>query len=276
MSNGTDDDKDAPIPTPKKPVSPPDDAEPVPPSDKMDYYELGTYIRDQFQAGTSLEEESLRIGRRSAVRWWLAGQALEIVHEKEKKEQNWKVWCQNHSLNLDTCYQALRLFRRSGSIEKVRELSITEARQFYQTAKARWKPPGAEPQDGEKPAANTEGTATATTEPTAAATAEPITEGTTPTAAEAGDDPQGGTEGNEPLGVLGRLRQDLDDLADVADDLAKPDANIEAADADIAIKRIDEVMVKLREAKKSLQKSAKAKVKSTSKVEAKATVGDDE
>ena len=69
----------------------------------MDYYELGTYIRQQIGKGQALEDESMRIGRRSAVHWWLAGQALDIVHGKEKKEQNWKAWCNNHSLNLDTC-----------------------------------------------------------------------------------------------------------------------------------------------------------------------------
>jgi hypothetical protein len=271
MNNGTDDDKNAPIPTPEEPVIPSDDAEPTPPTDKMDYYELGAYIRDQFQAGTSLEEESLRIGRRSAARWWLAGQALQIVHDKEKKDQNWKVWCMNYSLNLDTCYQAIRLFQRSGSIEKVKELSITEARSYYQTNKARWKPPEVEPEGGQ-PVAN----ATTTTGPIAATAeaAEPTTEGTTPTAAEAGDGPKGGTKGTE-LGILGRLREELEDLADVAAALAKPDATIKEADATLAIKRIDEVMVKLREAKKSLQKSANPKAKSTSRAKAKAKVGDD-
>lgn len=266
MNNGTDDDKNGPIPPPEEPAEPTGESEPAPPNERMDYYELGTYIRQQFGKGQALEDESVRIGRRSAVHWWLAGQALDIVHGKEKKEQNWKAWCNNHSLNLDTCYQALRLYRRSGSIEKVRELSITEARSYYQTAKAKWKLPAPAPQDGEPQGGETTIEANAGTPTTEATAATGATETTIEATTEAD-----ATEGHKPLGILGRLQHDLEELETVADDLAKPDAAFEEADAAIAVKRIDAVLVKLREARKVLQ--ARVKVMAKSSVKARGKVG---
>jgi hypothetical protein len=256
MSNGTNDDKNAPIPSPEEPISPPAEPDPPMPSPEADYLALGVYVRDRFQARQQFEDQATGLGRRSAVQMWYAGAALDIIHRRETKEKSWKNWCNTLGFNVGTCYEAMRLYKRSGSVENIRGMTITEARSTYKTDKGTWTPPGAEPPATEVTEPTTEGIAATT-----ATTPGPVADG-----------PQGGAEGNEPMGILGRLREDLDDLAELADSLARPGTAIEADDASTAIKRIDEVVAKLREAKKTLMKSAKVNLKSSSKVIANATV----
>ena len=137
----------------------------TPPDEKSDYIDLGFYIKQHLQVGDRLVGEVAAIERKTTVHRWYAGAALKIVQDRETKGRKWVVWCQNHGFNLGTCYEAIRLFQRSGGVENVEDLTITEARKKYQTSKRSFLPPGQAPPPRKvatKPASTRKYTETAT------------------------------------------------------------------------------------------------------------------
>lgn len=107
-----------------------------------DYFQLGMYINSHLKASSDHEEKSKQQSRQATIHKWYAGAALRIVRDREGKDGSWVRWCKAHGLNISTCYEAIRLCNRSGSIENVKDLTITEARRKYRTDKKSYLPPG--------------------------------------------------------------------------------------------------------------------------------------
>ena len=126
------------IPIP--PILDPDD--PPSPSWGWDYADLGVYVAARLRGGKSAEDTAIRSARRSSIEVWYAGYALTIVRNREGKDKGWVAWIEANRLSVTNCYEAMRLYQRSGSVENVRALTIGEAREKFQVAKAKWSLPG--------------------------------------------------------------------------------------------------------------------------------------
>ena len=126
------------IPIP--PILDPDD--PPAPSWGWDYADLGVYVAARLRGGKSAEDTAIRSARRSSIEVWYAGYALTIVRNREGKDKGWVAWIEANRLSVTNCYEAMRLYQRSGSVENVRALTIGEAREKFQVAKAKWSLPG--------------------------------------------------------------------------------------------------------------------------------------
>lgn len=230
MSNGT----AGPQITPETPTTEP---ELTLPPENADYIDLGVYIKRHLQASERLENESIGFGRLTTVHRWYAGAALKIVHDRETRARKWVEWCNAHGFNVNTCYEAIRLFVRSGSVENVQNLTITEARKKYQTSKRSFRPEGSQPQPKK----------------VAPKAAPKIKYKETPT--------------------LKRFRDEAQNLAEVV--TGADDDDWKNADPDIFLGYIDSLMEKLKQAKNAIrrtQKEATAALKAKSKVTATGTV----
>lgn len=242
MSDGTNGSTYKPDDPDDRPVGHPPEADPPPPKEDADYFELGTYIKEHLRAGDDHEERAAGLVRRTTVERWYAGWALKIVHQRETKDRRWVGWCQAHGLNIGTCHEAMRLYERSGSVEKVRGLTITEARKQYQTHKKTWTPPGGEPQQ----------------QPQRAAKKTPKLD-------------------FQDTEHLKKLRAEMGAVAEAVAEATEEDWR--HADPDTYLGQIDDLMAKLRQARQAIRdaykatvREAKAAMKASSKVEARPTV----
>lgn len=238
MGNAAADASETPKPTP-------DEADPPTPKPEWSFRELEDYIRERLQTGERLEAESLKIGKRSAVEVWYAGMALDIIREKRTTKGAWVQWLDAHELNLDTCYQAIRLFQRAESVDDLRDLTLAQARKKYRTDRGKlWQTGTTEGDQGEG-----EGKAKKAAKPA----------------------PKPKYKETEPLKQLrGEFERVVEVVAGVDEDDWKN------ADPDIYLGQIDEVIERLKQAKQAIraaQRTAKANLKTTSKVIAAANVG---
>lgn len=233
MGNAANDATETPKPTP-------DEGDPPTPKPDWSFRQLEDYIRERLQTGERLEAESLKIGKRSAIEVWYAGMALDIIREKRTTKGAWVQWLDDHELNLDTCYQAIRLFQRAETVDDLRDLTLAEARKKYRTDRGKlWQTGTTEgDQGGTKKAAKTA--------------------------------PKPKYKETEPLKQLrGEFERVVEAVAGV------DESEWKNADPDLYLGQIDEVIERLKQAKqaiRSAQRAAKATLKATPKVTATATV----
>jgi hypothetical protein len=223
--------------------------DPPVPDAGWDYADLGVYVRDRLRDSEAFDQQALALVRRSAVQVWYAGAALAIVQKRETKEKGWTAWCRMHGFNLDTCYQAIRLFQRSGSVENVRALTITDARTKYSTARSLNAPH--KPQTPKNPT-GLPPTITSTTPAIEDPTPAPGT-GSTPVT----EDPVGASggeiRGERTIGTWGRFRETLEGLTDAVKALSGDDnASHDDGDREAMASRIDAAIEALRKAKKQI------------------------
>jgi len=207
------------------------------PDKDADYIDLGVFIKKHLQAGDQAEDQAKGLGRQTTVHRWYAGAALKIVQDRETKERRWVEWCRAHGFNLGTCYEAIRLFTRSGGVENVRNMSITDARKTYQTDRKSFIPPGAQP----------------TKKDVAAKVAPKIT-----------------YQETEPLK---HLREGIEKVVEAVTEVDGEEWK--HADPDTYVSQIDGLMQKLRQARQAIlgaQRAARAELRAKSKVVATATV----
>jgi hypothetical protein len=127
------------------PVPVQDQPDPAIPSEKWTFYELESYVRERLSNGTRLENESLKLGMRAAIEVYYAGMALDVIREKRTTKGSWTQWMLDHDLKNTSCYEAIRLFQRVESVEDLRKLTLTEARDKYRTKVGKlWKTKPAE------------------------------------------------------------------------------------------------------------------------------------
>lgn len=208
------------------------------PNKDADYIDLGVYIKKHLQAGDRAEDQAQGFGRRTTVHRWYAGAALKIVQDRETRQGKWVEWCRAHGFNLGTCYEAIRLHQRSGSVENVRNLTITEARKKYQTDRRTFTEPGAKPQPKKVAAKIATKVKYKETEP------------------------------------LKRLRGEFEKVVEAV--AAVDEDEWKNADPDVYLDQIDAVIERLKQAKQAIrgaQKTARANIKATAKVTANASVG---
>ncbi|KAJ3082383.1 hypothetical protein HK102_001745 [Quaeritorhiza haematococci] len=234
MGNAAADATETPKPTPDEP-------DPPTPKPEWSFRELEDYIRERLQTGERLEAESLKIGKRSAVEVWYAGMALDIIREKRTTKGAWVQWLEAHELNLDTCYQAIRLFQRAESVDDLRDLTLAQARKKYRTDRGKLWQAGTTEGDGK---------------------------GQPKRAAKPAPKPK--YKETEPLK---QLRAEFERVVEVVAEVDEDDWK--NADPDIYVQQIDAVIERLTLAKRAIrgaQKAARADLKASSKVNAKATV----
>jgi hypothetical protein len=224
---------------PNVPVPVQDQPDPTIPTKDWSFYELESYVRERLSNGTRLENESLKIGKRAAVEVYYAGMALDVIREKRTTKGSWTQWMEDHDLNNDTCYQAIRLFQRVESVKDLRDLTLTEARIKYRTKVGKlWKTKAAE-------GGNAEGEEKAKVVPKIYKETEPLKE----------------------------LRAEFGNLVEMVSGIDEEEWK--HADPEIFITGIDDVIARLKQVKQTIRgskKAAKTEHKANAKVTANATV----
>jgi hypothetical protein len=111
-----------------EPQSPPATTEFDIPDPKWGQEKLAIYVKERLGDGKRLEEESIRLGRRSAEEVYYAGMALAIVKDQLKSKGKWMYWQELHGFAIQTVSETIKLYERIMDPEKIREMTITEAK----------------------------------------------------------------------------------------------------------------------------------------------------
>lgn len=218
----------------------PKESDPPSPNKDWSFQQLENYIRERFRAGEECDAESIRLGKKSAIEVWYAGLALDLIREKRTTIGAWTQWVEDHELNVDTCYQAIRLYQRVEDVAVLRNMTLAEARKRWKTGRGRlWGAPPTSQGDqheGQKPIRTT---------------------------------PKIQYKESEPLK---RLRGEFEKINEAVGNIADPEWR--NADPEIYISEIDGVIEKLKQARRAIRESertARAELKQKPKVAANGT-----
>ncbi|QDV37576.1 hypothetical protein [Tautonia plasticadhaerens] len=92
---------------------------------------LTEYILDGLEQARQERESLVQLGGGAAVRTFRVGRALTYVRDGLKPKKQWKAWQEEHKLAAGTVSEAIRLFERAKSEDKIKGLSITDAKVRY-------------------------------------------------------------------------------------------------------------------------------------------------
>jgi hypothetical protein len=108
--------------------------------------ELTQYARSRLADSGRLEDQAVRLGRRSVVEFYEAGQALSLIRDKLKPQKNsWVAWQDKCGLSTTHVNRAIRLFEKAdGPDDLTRFTTVRQALEHYGIEKPRKAKPGKE------------------------------------------------------------------------------------------------------------------------------------
>jgi hypothetical protein len=84
------------------------------PTPDWTFEELTQYARSRLADSVRLEDQAIRLGRRSVMEFYEAGQALSLIRDKLKPQKNsWVTWQRESGLSTTHVNRAIRLFEKA-------------------------------------------------------------------------------------------------------------------------------------------------------------------
>jgi hypothetical protein len=235
------------------PQSPPASPEFDIPDPSWGHEKLGMYVRERLNEGKRLEDEAIKLGRRSAEEIYYAGMALAIVKDQMKSKGKWMYWQELHGFAVQTVNETIRLYERIMDPAKLRGMTITEAKieaGIIKRRKPKDKATAPETKvggDGDKMADAAQGEK--------ASTAEPVP----PSATTKG--PEGTRAAGDPSRIVEEMIAELKQLGLIAEALVNTlgtDFDPDVIDPDVMVHVLDDVLKQMRGVTGQLREAKKA------------------